>query len=276
MGIVKYESFAPSVANALHKLEPAQAEIIKSALAPKLSQVSTVDATSRMIEIFGAAFENSGQDASNVSLAAHAVETYDWLIRLYPEVTLDEISAAIRAGVYDEFGKYYGLNPKSYVFFVREYLQSEKRKLAKLAFESAKASTKPDPSEPTENDFKRFVNIDYEAFKRGGAESILFNVKNYIFLRRVGELRLKSREAWISWLFQAKNRRMWVETQRAKNKGDLSTLNAFSKLYETFEQNGTLPMTEFRAIVFECRRMRYMRFFEVRQKAGEEKIFYDV
>lgn len=276
MQIAKYESYPPAISNALQKLEPSQSEIIKAALSTKIQKLDRVEVTSRMVEAFGAAHEISGQDASGVSLAAHAIETYDWLMRLYPEVTLDEISSAIRAGVYDEFGKYYGLNPKTYVFFVREYLQSEKRKLAKQAYESAKEASKTKHTETSCDDFKRFINQDYEVFKKNGPEFILFNVKNYIFLRRQSELRLKSRERWNIWLLEAKNRRMWVETQRAKNKGDKSTLNAFSKLYENFEQNGSLPFSEFRAIVFECRKMRYIRFFEVRHKSGEEKIFYDV
>lgn len=271
--IIKIDNARSAAEVALQMIPKASEEIIKSALAPKISNITPIAATDAMIDALSMATAISGAVTDGDTLIAHAHETYDWLMRLYPEVTVEEIRSAVRAGVYDEYGKYYGLNPKSYVFFVREYLQSEKRRVAKAAFEAAKSKLRAMPPEMTWDQYKAWILEDYRMFRENGSELIPFIPKKYFLLRQCGLIGLKSMESWLNWLLLAKTDLHDRIAKRAKDRGDKSLLSTITELSARLEENGEIDVSEFKKIVTNARRIRYFRFFEVMQREGIENFF---
>lgn len=259
--------------DALAVIDPKHQEIIKMALAPKISNIPALDCMDALIDIFRDASTNSGEVYDDDAGLYAANETYDWLIRLYPEVTIDEIRAAIRAGVYGEYGKYFGLNPKSYVFFVRSYLDSEKRRVAKNAFESAKSKVKEISPRLTKGQWKELILSDYRLFKNGESNMIVFMPKKYALLEQEGMITIKSEESWQRWLLKAKDERAYRNTHLAKLKGNKSIANEFSKIYDEFAQTGELPVTEIMHIENEARRLIYLAFFEKMAADGIDNFF---
>ncbi len=271
--IIKTDNDRAAAEVALQMIPKGAEEIIKSALAPKISNITPIAATDAMIDVFSMATAISGSVTDGDTLIAHAHETYDWLMRLYPEVTLEEIRSAVRAGVYDEYGKYYGLNPKSYVFFVREYLQSEKRRVAKAAYEAAKSKLRALPPKLTEAQYKEWILEDYRIYKEGGSNLIQFVPKKYFMLRKYGFIGLNSRESWLIWLSKSKDDLYGRIAQRAMDRGDKGLLNSIVSITTQLDETGEIGLDELKKIVTNARRLRYLKFLEVMERENIDNFF---
>jgi len=257
----------------LQSLDLSKQEFIRAALAPRICNMTPLSCSDEIISFIVEAHNNSGQVIDENTVLVQANETYATLMNLFPDVTIEEIRQAIRNGVYDQYGKYFGLNPKSYVGFVREYLKSEARKEAKERYEAEKVKASEPPPKMTVEQTVEAIENDYRIFLAHGKELIGFATFKYFFLIRDNSIKHVSGERWKMWLAQSKEELYWRKTEQAKKKGDKSTLNEIMKITASLEETGALPITEYKKIIFNARRLRYIAFFEYKQKHGHKTIF---
>lgn len=259
---------------AISPYEKGRNSFIELALKPSITTYEPVDAQNNIMATVAYAVTISGQKVLAPEMKLIADEVHDRCKRLYPNVTLEEIRTAVKNGIYEEYGEYYGINAKYIMFFIESYLKSESRRLAKEAYENAKRiEQKPAPVKMTIGDYKSWILEDFRIFKEMGKEFVPFISRKYVLLRRLGLIGLKSRESWDIWLLRAKNEKVWRETQGAKKKGDKGALNEIYKIYSNFEENNELPVSEYKRIANNARRMRYFRFFEIMYEKGIENFF---
>lgn len=155
--------------SALESLLPGERPFIEAALNSKIKDLPPGNVVNELVTILTTLFTIAGQKSEPATLAIYADEFYQKLRATYPCITIEEIRAALKKGVYDELGEYFGLNVKTFVSFVRAYLNSEERKAAKEKFEARLLST---PSreltqEQKEQAKKEFVNQLYADFLQG-------------------------------------------------------------------------------------------------------------
>lgn len=239
---------------------------------PKICNIPIGNVTDDFIDCIVAAHNNSGQVIDDDTAIVQANETYVALMKLFPDVTVEEVRQAIRNGVYGT-EKYFGLNPKTYVQFVRSYLQSNERAEAKARYESEKLKAREKPPPLTEQEIKEAIEHDYKVFKDMGRDFVPFATFKYKYLRQQEKIRLKNRDNWQTSMVISQNELYWRRSEAAKKKGDKSTLNEILKITTEIEQHGTLPITELKKIAFNARRLRYLYFFEVMQKNEFKTIF---
>lgn len=255
----------------IQSLDLPKQEYIRAALMPKICNLTPKDVSDDLIDCIVAAHNNSGQVVDVDSVLVQANETYVALMKLFPDVTVEEVRQAIRNGVYGT-EKYFGLNPKTYVQFVRSYLQSNERSEAKARYESEKLKAREKPPPLTEQQIQEAIEHDYKVFKEMGRDFVPFAIFKYRYLRQRKFIKLTN-ESWQKSLAISKNELYWRRSEAAKKKGDKSTLNEILKLTTEIEQHGTLPITELKKIAFNARRLRYLYFFEVMQKNEFKTIF---
>ncbi len=248
--------------------------IIRAALAPKLENIASLTATDEMIDIFSGAVAMSGQKIDGETIQVHANEVYNWLIFTFPEITIEEIRAAVRAGVYEEYGEYWGLNPKSYVMFVTAYMQSERRKIATATYQRQKEKQVEPTRKLTVKEWIALIEYDFDLLKRSESKWIMFMAKKYIFLRKYGLLQKPTPEAWKGWLQRAKTEREWVVEKVSKKGNDNSAVTALQTIYSELEQTGKIPKDEYCRLVNGARKLRYIAFLEKMAADGMDFIFY--
>lgn len=122
----------------MKQLLPEERKIIEAGLKPTLAKSYAMDVLEQLTDTVNMAFSLSGQKPDNGNELIIVNELYAKLMETYPHCTMDEVRTAIRNGVFDEYGEYYGLNVKTFVMFIRSYLFSEQRKAAKAAFDAAR------------------------------------------------------------------------------------------------------------------------------------------
>jgi len=117
---------------------PEERKFIYDALQPKIKDIEIVTCIETLIDVISSAYVMSGQSIDEQQKAIYASETYNRLYEIYPAVTAEEVRTAIANGVFGEYGEYFGLNPKSFVGFVKSYLLSVKREMAKELYGNIK------------------------------------------------------------------------------------------------------------------------------------------
>lgn len=121
-----------------NQMLPEERKFIYDALQPKIKNVEILTCIDTLIDVISSAYVMSGQKIDDQQLSIYASETYNRLYEQFPDVTVEEVRQAIRNGLFDEYGEYFGLNPKSFVGFVKAYLFSIKREMAKELYGNIK------------------------------------------------------------------------------------------------------------------------------------------
>jgi hypothetical protein len=134
---------------ALENLLPEHRKIIEAGLRPTLVKLEVMDVLEQLTDTVNMAYGICGQKPDEATVMITVNELYTKLRETYPHCTMEEVRTAIRNGVYDEYGEYFGLNVRSFIMFIREYLFSEQRRAARAAFAAARSKEeKPKTQEP--------------------------------------------------------------------------------------------------------------------------------
>lgn len=152
--------------NVLVNLVPAAQKICIAALQQKISDIAPINVVDQFSAIITGVYTIAGQQPEASTLALYIDEFYTKLSETYPAITIDEVRAALRNGVYGDYGKYYGLNPQTFLSFVKSYLFSDERKEALKLFEGKKhlLSEVILTDSEKEKSNEDFINILYESF----------------------------------------------------------------------------------------------------------------
>ena len=258
---------------ALEKLDADDRSLIVSGLSTKIFKLPEIDCKESLVDIIAYAHMISGQPADRTKLALHATETYRRLMIEFPACTLDEVKAAITNGIYDQYGEYYGLNAKFFMMFIREYMTAEKRKYAMLKFNALQMSKLTVEGKIlTVKAYQEWILEDYRRFLNDEIGLILFSKRKYFLLRQLGYIEFTKKEKWFNWLAKAKNKREWhISTEK-----DKSLRTALMKVYSRFEETSELPVKEYDIIVYQARRMIYLKFFEIMREFGIKNFFEEI
>lgn len=171
--LAKVKTLSPTIAfpnqKALDLLSFAERPIIEAALRPKIKDLQPVRVVNELITILTSIYTIAGQKSDSGTLALYADEFYQKMLSTYPSITIEEVRIALKKGVYDEFEEYYGLNVRTFVSFIRSYLNSEERRIAKQNFETKLLLEPPQilTPEQRERSKKEFVNQLYTDFLNG-------------------------------------------------------------------------------------------------------------
>ena len=273
--IIKPNSLSLAKASqiALKTISPESAVIAKLALAPKIGNITPVMAITGLLNAIRDATTFAGQEIDSGTQALFATEVYEWTVAKHPEITVDEMREAMRAGTYGEYGEYYGLNPKSFIQFIEGFITSEKRRLALLEFEKARELPPPEPPKMTVSMWKQAILTDYRLFREGNVTLIVFMPKKYILLRRLGLISLKSSESWYRWLTVAQHDLGGRDVWKARKEKDNKALNAISEILTEFQTSGALPASEYKRVVEHARKLRYLKFFDAMSTQNIDNFF---
>lgn len=162
-------TYSPENLQVLKSLSVTDQKLIKAALAPKVVELPGETVEGQIATIITTVITIAGQQADPATVFIYAGEFYERVLEEYPNISIEEIKAALRAGVYGEYGKYYGLNPKTFYDFVKAYLFSEQRLAARDEFEGKrfqlayKVDLTPEQRRDNSIDFCEVLYKDYLA-----------------------------------------------------------------------------------------------------------------
>lgn len=161
-----------------------QKQIIFAALNKKLQEYAKIELTDGLIDVISYALTISGQKQDPATLAIYADEFYSALMQRFPRLSLEEVKLAIRKGIYEEYGEYYGINVKSFMFFVTSFVNSIERKEAKINMQSKmlKAPEKVLSPEETRRDNCDFVNYLFADYQKNALIVDYIPIHVYPFL----------------------------------------------------------------------------------------------
>lgn len=125
---------APEKQAALETLDQESQRIIQAALSGPMKEADYQLTVGSLIELISSVYVNAGQTIKAESSMSFAGELYSVVTAKFPTCTLQEVRIAINNGLYGEYGEYYGLNPKSFVHFIRSYMTSQERQKAREEF----------------------------------------------------------------------------------------------------------------------------------------------
>lgn len=151
---------------------PAERKIIEAALQPKIKEQDEFDVKEVFLSLITAAYTRAGYKMPDAAtLVMYAEEFHEELLEKYPNITVPEVRNALKGGVYGEAGEFTGLNPKTFMQFVRHYLFTEERKAARTMFESKRAAhlhqieLTPEQRDAFNKDFANTLYADHCAGK---------------------------------------------------------------------------------------------------------------
>lgn len=263
--IVRYQK-PDEVLQQLTVLQPSERALIAAALNPKLSEIEYLPAVEKIVTILTTVYTLSGQKPDAVTLAIYAQEFYTQLMRLYSSITLEEVAEALRRGVFDEYGEYYGLNIKTFVQFVKGYLNSLERKNAKEIFEKkiAEQQTKELTVEERELAQQRFINVLYEDYLRDKFNPDLVPAFLYYVLEKSGKIAL-TREQKVA-LMQSAEKKYYEQIELQKSR-EYMVIKDVSRKYIDSDQARKEKIKNI------ARRLAMSAFFEQQRLEGVTKIF---
>ncbi|MCG2614880.1 hypothetical protein LZZ85_11330 [Terrimonas sp. NA20] len=163
---------SPVDRQAMQRLSLGERKYVELALQEKISVADPLNTVTEFVAAITSAYTRAGYKMPDAAtLALYADETREMLLERYPAITVAEFKQAIKCGVYGDAGDFTGLNPKTFLQFVKHYLFTEARKEAVKVFESnqlliSNQRFEMTPEERAEDD-KKFVNYLYNDFLNG-------------------------------------------------------------------------------------------------------------
>lgn len=171
---------------AAEQLPDLKRKFINAALTKKIEEIASIDVQSELIKIILSAYTISGQKADDSTVAVNAIELHSRIMEVYPKATVEEIRTAIRAGIYDEYGEYFGLNVKSFMFFIRSYFTSQSRAAAIEEWNRKREVLNQEQQDPNviRSDCARYINKLYRSYCSNNLDFDLIPAFVYDFIHR--------------------------------------------------------------------------------------------
>lgn len=238
-----------------------------------------MDVLDELADVVNMAYSISGQKPDKGNELIIVNELYAKLMETYPHCTMVEVRTAIRNGVYDEYGEYFGLNVKTFVMFIRGYLFSEQRKAAKAAFEAARRkSDKPKEIVPpywedsywTEERIDQWRDITENCYRWFCEDSILsgfIQEGSYWLLKRSGVIAITDGYR-LELIERAKQATL---AELVKNEGR----RPIAEIKETLEQLKSLdeyPDLK-RQVHYTAKKLAVLDYFNMLRKQGKTEVF---
>lgn len=196
------KSFSPVTSKVIESMLPVKQKYLMAALMPKVKDLEPLDVVNDLITIITTTYTIAGQKPDESTLAIFADEFYTRVKEKYPAITIEEIRHALRAGVYGEYGEFFGLNPKTFFGFVNSYMHGLDRITAIKEFEAKRLSAYHSQQvettfEEREQAAKDFVNFLFNDFLENRLVTDYIPVYIYDFLesKKIIQLSVEEKQA---------------------------------------------------------------------------------
>ena len=215
------------------------------------------------------------------------IKTIENLFRFNSEImnlTVNEIRNAFYLNHNGTFGKVYTMYGKpisaDYVGnVISEYREYKLRPLEKQW--AIDRLLNPPPPKPvpvyTVEDYKAFIQTDYENWKAGNQEYIFLVFEKYLVMRRLGIIIYPNLESWAAWKKRALAKREYnLINQIPINKAEKQTKKKKLELYKAIRETNIIPPEENKSVIHMLRKLVYFRYFELLKEAGVVNIFAEI
>jgi hypothetical protein len=262
------------ISKAVERSTPANLSFVELALQKPIIKYPIKEAENKvMVEAQRAAVLSGQKEISAPDLQIIATEVLERCTQKYPHVTLEEISEAIKNGIYGDYGDYYGLNAKSIFMFIQSYVKSESRINALREHEEEiKLSESKEPKVVTRGQWKELILRDYALLKNGDVDLIVFMPKKYSLLESEGLISLKP-ETWQNWLERAAESYRHNNTTRKKMKGQNTVANEYKKIFNAAKETGDIPDNEVMHIETHAKEMIYLEYLKKMSNLNIDNFF---
>lgn len=257
--------------------ESHEKKIIELALKRKVYLYLAVEAVESIKESILLAFALSGfkidgenQQDKDREIAIMSGLLYERMIDVFPEVTLEEFRESVKRGVCEDYGKFHGLNVKTFMMFINGYLRSEQR-LHKLKRYKEEKEEVPNPP-VTVGEWKEIISSDFKTYKEGNKGLIIFHEKTYLLLIHLGLIVKEEEIDWEGHLMMGKEIFEQSKRLKAAKEKDASLLNQVSLFVERFD-NDKMNDQDKDSIITATRKLRYFAYFDYCIKNNIENIF---
>lgn len=253
---------------AMENLLPEERKIIEAALQPGIKRQKPINVAATLIAIISATYTRAGfKMPDDKLLAAYADEFYKALLERYPATTLVEIREALKAGVYGEAGEFTGLNPKTFMQFIRHYRNTDMRKVAFEMFESKKnyllQQQKLSPEEREQSN-RSLTNELFSDYLKGKLVADYVPTFVYDILEKEGLLKLTRDQK-----DKIKDRATAYYNQRRVSKRYKGNVKSLGDELTAFVAAQSPEV----GVVIVCKQFSVCDFFEDMKNAGKTNIF---
>lgn len=247
--------------NGLQKqFTPHESKMIELALKRKIYLYEVKDAVREIKNIVFLSHQIINKVINAEEATTMAGLLYERMLDTYPSVTLEELKLVSLKGSAGDYGEYFGLNVKTYLGFVSEYLLSDKRKQSISKYKEENRS-KEETKKLTIKQWKELIQSDYKLYIEGAKDLIAFTEKKYLLLIKLRIIHHASGLEWVEWVNKGKEYLSFKKRIEAKKQQDNTILNQVVSLAQSFE-NGEIEKRDLRAVVFAARKLRYFSYFD--------------
>ena len=138
----------------------------------------------------------------------------------------------------------------------------------------------PKPKEKviyTIEDYKKFIQEDYQLYLDGKADIISFYSKKYFALRKLKIIIYQDKQMWWSWYsFAIAHRERGIRAIQAVNEFDRNKKLEKLSMYEQIKKTNLVPKSENRSIINTMRKQVYLRIMKLLADADVKDIFSEV
>jgi len=186
-----------------------------------------IDIVNRAFIDSGITIKGNGDNEQAATVFQIASSFADDLKQYFPTITIKEVEYAVRTGIREVYGKYFGINVATLNKFVRAYLESEELNEAVRKQKLFLSEAKCDETKPTEAEIYAFMKQscinDFAYYKR--TKRLIDNGNpKYSFLKEAGIINFS-----IERMQAIFNRVLAEQTARAKVDRLNSDVNSFSR-----------------------------------------------
>lgn len=253
---------------ALATLDSDARKMMEAALSEPIKKANYSVTIESLIDLIIATSAKSGQSPKAEDALIYAQEVYSVVVDKFPTCTMAEIKIAFTNGVYDEYGQYYGLNPKSFIHFIRSYMTAEARLKArdelaareKMLTIAAKPKHEYHYAEPefwTEDLIASWKEVTDKFYGYYLEDNVLFHATPeacYWILQHSGAIKIT--DGYVRVLLKAAQERLRVETYQNKAKLPLEQIR---KVIDAIDTANDEEINE--QVRFIAKRIAVMNFF---------------
>ncbi len=129
----------------------------------------------------------------------------------------------------------------------------------------------------TPEDYKTFIQQDYENWKAGHTDYIFLIYEKYLLMRKWNFIIYPSLEIWKAWYKRALARRETsLMAQIPINKAEKLARKKKLEIYKHIRNTNIVPPEENKSVVHMMRKLVYFRMFELMHVAGIKNIFSEI
>jgi len=181
------------------KLSKVELELLKATQSVTVLEAIAKDGK-ELTSIISSNFNALGRVCTGEELTVLTQVLIDDILTDFPKLTIEELKIATRKGIRGEFGEFFGLNAVSYHFFIKSFINGEKRAEAILKqiehLAEQKRVKSPDEIAQIEKEFWENETKRIAEYKKTGVLKTDSYERLYKIYESAGKISLSNSEKW--------------------------------------------------------------------------------